>query len=400
MPAGPAPSTGGTAEDGSPPRSVVLFAGGGTAGHVFPAIAVAHALVALRPDIEPVFVGTAERLEGTLVPQAGFRLHHVGVLPLPRRLTFDLVRVPRALAASVRTCTEIIAAEGAVAAVTFGGYVSFPLARAARKARLPLVVHEQNSIPGLANRVAARWADRIAVSFPGSADRFPHPERTAVTGNPVRVDFLERTERQRRTSAYRRFGLERERTTLLVFGGSQGARSINRAVTGSRDLWARPTDLQILHAAGRTLVDDARAEWEAPGGASAPLVSVVDFIDDMARAFAVADVIVCRAGATTIAELTVLGKVSVLVPYPHAARDHQTRNANDLAAVGAARVIVDADLTPEALVAAAEPLLLDPALRAEIGGAARSFGRPDAARNVARLVADLLPPATDAGERT
>jgi UDP-N-acetylglucosamine--N-acetylmuramyl-(pentapeptide) pyrophosphoryl-undecaprenol N-acetylglucosamine transferase len=369
----------------------ILFAGGGTAGHVFPALAVARALTALAPDIEPVFVGTRDRLEDRLVPAAGFRMHHVDALPLPRRLSPGLLRVPGGLRAAVRRCEEIARAEEAVAAVTFGGYVSFPVSWAASRLDLPLVVHEQNAVPGLANRFAGLWVARIAVTFPGSADRFARPDRVVVTGNPVRDEILALDVEARRGDARQRFGLKPDLTTVLVFGGSQGARSLNRAVVRSYGLWSAPGQLQILHAAGANLYGEAAAGWErARAQGSGPLVRCVDFIDDMGDAYAAADVVVCRAGATSIAELTALGKPSVLVPYPHATRDHQMHNARALAQVGGAQVIEDGDLTARRLVDAVEPWIADAAAGRAAADAARAFGRRDAAEQVARLVLDAL----------
>jgi UDP-N-acetylglucosamine--N-acetylmuramyl-(pentapeptide) pyrophosphoryl-undecaprenol N-acetylglucosamine transferase len=374
-------------------RRVVLFAGGGTAGHVFPAVAVAKELARLEPAVEPVFVGTAQRLEGRLVPEAGFRLHHIDVLPIPRRLSPGLLKVPNALRRSVRRCVAIAAEEQAVGAVTFGGYVSFPLDWAAARLQLPLVIHEQNSVPGLANRFAGRWADRIAVTFPGSADRFSHPEKAAVTGNPVREEMLALDQDARRADARAHFGLKADVPTLLVFGGSQGARSINQAAVGTYGRWREPGRLQVLHAAGQTLHRESATAWErARATGAGPLVRCVDFIDDMAAAYAAADVVVCRAGATSIAELTALGKPAVLVPYPHATADHQLHNGRALAHAGGAVVIEDGELDPEGLVAVVEPWLLDPEARATVAAASRAFGRRDAATNVARLILDLLPP--------
>lgn len=403
----------------------VLVAGGGTAGHVFPALAVARELERLAPDVEPVFVGTEDRLEGRVVPEAGYRLHHIDVLPLPRHLTMGLLKVPGALRTAGRRCIEIIREEDAVGAVTFGGYVSFPLDWACDRTLLPLVIHEQNSVPGLANRFAARWADAVAVSFPASAEHFPRPERVAVTGNPVREEILAAVDRLDRVSARRHFDLDPDRTTLLVFGGSQGARSLNQAVVDSHPRWSRPGDLQILHAAGQDLYDEAVAAWRetrgggsgaewggsepegdrdgdgsgpgrdrvrgaAPGGDRDPAVRCVDFIDEMASAYVAADVIVCRAGATSIAELTALGRPALLVPYPHATRDHQLHNARALETAGAATVIQDEDLTGEALVAAVEPWIVDDDRRRRAADMARAFGRRDAARNVARLLLEVL----------
>ena len=367
----------------------ILLAGGGTAGHVFPAVAVARALVAADADVEPIFAGTADRLEDRLVPAAGFRLHHVPALPLPRRLSPGLLRVPGGLRRAVRRCEEILVEEQVAVAVGFGGYVSFPVARAAKRLGIPLVIHEQNAVPGLANQFAARWASRVAVTFPGSADRFPRPDTVVVTGNPVRDEMLALDLDARRPAARRAFGLDPTLPTLLVFGGSQGARSLNRAVVGAHGLWSEPDQLQVVHAAGASLHAETAAAWEEARATHAgPRARCVDFIDDMGDAYAAADVVVCRAGATSIAELTALGRPAVLVPYPHATRDHQLHNALALEQVGGARTIEDSDLSPRALVEAVEPWLMDADARAAAARASRVFGRRDAASQVARLVLD------------
>jgi UDP-N-acetylglucosamine--N-acetylmuramyl-(pentapeptide) pyrophosphoryl-undecaprenol N-acetylglucosamine transferase len=370
----------------------ILLAGGGTAGHVFPAIAVARALTRLAEDVTPVFVGVEDRLEARLVPEAGFELVTIDAASIPRRPSPALLRVPGALRRGVRSCRELIVARRAVAAVSFGGYVSFPLNRAAYREQLPMVIHEQNSVPGLTNRVAARWADRIAVTFPGSVPRFRYQERCVVTGDPVRADVLELDRDSRRREARESLGLDPERATLLVFGGSQGARSINRAVADAHGRW-KGRDLQILHATGRAGLEAAerameKARNDHPDG---PTVRTVGFLEDMAAAYAAADVVVCRAGATSIAELTVLGIPSVLVPYPHATADHQRENAAALQRVGGGVVIEDDELDGSSLVAAVAPLLDDPAAAVAMARAARAFGRPDAADAVARLLLDLVP---------
>jgi UDP-N-acetylglucosamine--N-acetylmuramyl-(pentapeptide) pyrophosphoryl-undecaprenol N-acetylglucosamine transferase len=349
----------------------ILFAGGGTAGHVFPAVAVARAMVDLDPTIEPVFAGTADRLEDRLVPAAGFRIHHVAALPLPRRLSPGLLKVPSGLRAAVRRCEAILREEGAVAAATFGGYVSFPVSRAA-------------------HRFAGRWATRIAVTFPGSAERFAHPDKVVVTGNPVRDEILALDLDARRAEAREAFGLDPDVPTLLVFGGSQGARSLNRAIVRAQNLWSAPDQLQVLHAAGASLYGEAAAAWEKARAQGGPRVRCIDFIEDMGAAYAAADIVVCRAGATSIAELTALGRPSVLVPYPHATRDHQMHNARALAQVGGAQVIDDGELSGRRLVDAVEPWIADGDARDAAARAARVFGRRDAARQVARLVLDQV----------
>jgi UDP-N-acetylglucosamine--N-acetylmuramyl-(pentapeptide) pyrophosphoryl-undecaprenol N-acetylglucosamine transferase len=371
-------------------RRTILIAGGGTAGHVFPALAVAAELRRSAPDLEPVFVGVADRLEAKLVPEAGFRLHTIEAVSIPRRPSPALLRVPGALRAGVARCRELIREEAAAAVVTFGGYVSFPLDRAAWREQIPLVIHEQNSVPGLTNRVAGRWADRIAVTFPGSADGFRHPERTVVSGNPVRAAVLELDRDARRAEARRRFGLAPDVPTVLVFGGSQGARSINRAIIEAHGRW-KLADLQVLHAAGAGGYASSASGWErARAGGAGPTTQLVDFIDAMDDAYAAADVVVCRAGATSIAELTVLGIPAVLVPYPHATADHQTGNARALERAGGAVVIDDDDLDGASLVAAVRPLLEDAERYTRMARAARAFGRRDAAAIVTRTVLGLL----------
>lgn len=363
----------------------ILVAGGGTAGHVFPAVAVARELQRLA-DVEPVFVGVDDRLEATLVPAAGFELRTIRAVPVPRRPSPALLRVPAAVRAAVRACERLLDDVDARAVVAFGGYVAFPASWAAGRRGLPLVLHEQNAVPGLANRVASRWATHIALSFPGSFHRFRRSERCAVTGNPVREEVLTLDRDRWRAGARERLGLEPDRPTLLVFGGSQGARSLNRAVVASYPRWG-DADVQILHAAGRALYGETATAWEqARAAASGPRVRLVDFIEDMSDAYAAADVVMCRSGATSIAELTALGLPSVLIPYPHATGDHQRHNAEALERIGAARVIADHELDGNRLVEVVRPLLTDRGQHGEMTAAARAFGRPDAATNVARLV--------------
>lgn len=368
-------------------RPLVLLAGGGTGGHVYPSLAVAGALGQAGCDVE--FVGTARGLEARLVPEAGFVLHEIEARPLARKLSLSTLRLPLAVVRATRRVTELLTDRGAAAACVLGGYVSVPLTLAARRTRTPLIVHEQNAVPGLANRLAAQWAEAIAVSVPGSASRFRDSDRVVLTGNPVRPGFVAAAEAAGRADALASFDLDPGRRTLLVFGGSQGARSLNDAVIGSLGHWERPERLQILHVAGRTDHDRVRAGWDHALAAApvAPLVRCHAFVDAMERAYAAADVVVCRAGASTIAELTIVGRASVLVPYPHATGDHQTENARALADAGAARVLTDRWLAPQSLVGMCQPWLHDDAARDTAAAAARSLARPDAAERVAALVA-------------
>lgn len=370
----------------------VLLVGGGTAGHVIPGIATAQALLAAHPALRVAYAGLEGSIEQRLVDAAGLDFRAVEAVALPRRLSPTLLRVPFRLARAVRGARRLLATEQVRVVVAFGGYVSLPLALAAARSRVPLVLHEQNSRPGLANRVASRSAHRVAVSFPASIDRFPHPDRCTFTGNPVQqgIHGLDRV--GRRGPSREQFGLAVDRSTLLVFGGSQGARSINAAVVAAVAAWQQ-LGLQVLHLTGTRDHEAAVRRWEEAGvdpGAPGADVRVVPFLADMSAAYAAADIVLCRAGATTIAELTVLGIPSVLVPYPHATADHQQSNADALVAVGAAVGIADEDLDAERLVAAIRPLITEPARAGAMSLAARAWGRPHAAAAVASLVVASL----------
>jgi len=369
----------------------VLLVGGGTAGHVIPAIATAQALLASRPELRVAFAGLAGGIEDRLVDAAGLDFRAVQAVPLPRRPTAALLQVPSRLRRAVKKARRLLEDEEVRVVVAFGGYVSLPLALAAR-GRVPLIVHEQNSRPGLTNRLAARFARGVAVSFPASIDRFPHPERCAFTGNPVqqRIHDLDRV--GLRASSREQLGLAVDRRTLLVFGGSQGARSINTAVVEAIAAWQQ-LGVQVLHLTGVRDHDAAVERWQQAGVDPTALdadVRVIPFLADMSAAYAAADLVLCRAGATTIAELTVLGIPSVLVPYPHATADHQQSNADALVTVGAAIAIADDDLDARRLVAAVEPIITEPARAGAMSLAARAWGRPHAAAAVAALAVAAL----------
>jgi UDP-N-acetylglucosamine--N-acetylmuramyl-(pentapeptide) pyrophosphoryl-undecaprenol N-acetylglucosamine transferase len=365
----------------------ILLTGGGTGGHVSPALATAAALRVLRPDVDVEFVGTERGLESRLVPAAGYVLHTVEARPLRRSLSPANLAVPFVIARAARTVRRLIAERDVVATSVFGGYTSGPLAVAARMAGVPLVIHEQNAVPGMANKIAARWAVKVATSVPGMEEALPRPERVVFTGNPVRADLVGADLSALREEAAAAFELDPDRRTLLVFGGSLGARRINDAVLGSVGRWSVPGRLQILHAAGSRDHERVAAGWSAAGHDDL-LVRCVPFLDRMDLAYALADVVVCRAGASTIAELTACGLPSLLVPYPHAAADEQTANGRALADADAAVLVADGELDAQRLVAQVEPIVTDPARLAAMGAAARRLGRPDAAAAVARIILD------------
>jgi len=378
----------------------VLLVGGGTAGHVLPAIATAQALQRMAPQLTVAFAGMPGSLEERLVVASGYTFHHIDAVPLPRRVSRELLRVLPRLNRAMRSTRVLLDAESVRAVVSFGGYVALPVSLAAR-GRIPQVLHEQNSRPGLANRIAARFADRVAVTFPASVDGFPGSAQKHVTGNPVQQRLRDIDLVARRSGGRVRLGLGPHRRTMLVFGGSQGARSINRAVASAAAAW-QSLGLQVLHVTGHTGYEAGLEAWRAAGvdpDGEGGDVRVVPFLDDMADAYAAADLVVARAGATTIAELSVLGLPAVLVPYPHATADHQRGNAESLVAAGAAVLLDDADLSAATLAEAVAPIVNDVERAGRMSLAARAWARPHAAEALARLALQLLPAAElpDAG---
>jgi UDP-N-acetylglucosamine--N-acetylmuramyl-(pentapeptide) pyrophosphoryl-undecaprenol N-acetylglucosamine transferase len=350
-----------------------VLAGGGSAGHVSPLLALADRLVADDPTTEIVALGTETGLEARLVPARGYRLHPVPKVPLPRRPSLNLLRLPANLRGAVREARRAIDELGADVVVGFGGYVAAPAYLAARQAKLPIVVHEQNSRPGFANRLGARLTEFVAVSFPGT------PLRHAVrTGLPLRSEIVNLNPVAIRPAARASFGLAADRTTLLVFGGSLGAQRLNEVVpTLGSELAA--AGVQVLHVCG---TGKSVAVTPRP---DAPPYTVIEYVDHMELAYAAADLVLGRAGANTVSELTALGLPAVYVPLP-IGNGEQRLNADPVVAAGGGLMVDDAALTPGWLRANLLPLLADPDRRRTMGEAARGFGRLDADRELADLV--------------
>ena len=353
----------------------ILLAGGGTAGHTSPLIATADALRRRRPDVEIVCLGTERGIETRVVPAAGYRLELVPPVPLPRRLSGDLLRVPVRLRASVRAARAVVDRFRPDVVVGFGGYVCTPAYLAARRAKVPLVVHEGNALPGLANRLGARFAAVVATSFPGT--RLP---KAQFVGLPIRraISTLDRAELRELARAH--FGLLTDAPTLLVTGGSQGARRINESVSAAaRDLVA--AGIQVLHVKGPLGDVDVTVET---AGAAVPYV-VVAFVERMELAYAAADAMVGRAGANSVTESAALGLPTVFVPLP-IGNGEQGRNAAAVVAAGGAMLVDDAAFSADWVRAELIPLLLDPDRLAAMSRAAAGLIRRDADDALADLV--------------
>ncbi|GAB3343820.1 undecaprenyldiphospho-muramoylpentapeptide beta-N-acetylglucosaminyltransferase [Modestobacter lapidis] len=360
------------------PLSVVL-AGGGTGGHIEPMLALADALTRCTgaPGGPPrvTCLGTSRGMETRLVPARGYDLRLIPPVPLPRRPTLDLLRVPGRVRRSVAETRALLAELSADVVVGFGGYVALPAYLGAWRSGVPVVVHEQNALPGLANRVGARIAARVAVTVPGT------PLRGAEhVGMPLRPQLTSLDRAGLRAGARAHFGLDADRPTLLVFGGSQGAASLNRAAAGAADALTG-AGVQVLHARGPKNTDVTVAT--RPVG-QAPYV-VVDYLERIDLAYAAADLALCRSGAVTVAELSAVGLPGVFVPLP-IGNGEQRRNVLPLVQAGGGLLVEDAELSPSWLVDHVLPLVTDPAALAGYAEHALAAGTPDADDRLAEMV--------------
>jgi UDP-N-acetylglucosamine--N-acetylmuramyl-(pentapeptide) pyrophosphoryl-undecaprenol N-acetylglucosamine transferase len=360
----------------------VVIAGGGTAGHVFPALALAESLVAGGAEVS--FIGTPTGQEAGLVPAAGFAFHPVEASAFYRELSWRAARAPVAAIRAARACRPLVA--GADVVVGMGGYASAPAVIAGWRAHVGVVLHEQNAVPGLANRMLARRAGAVAVSFEGARSRFPVRVPLALTGNPVRAQIAGVLHDRDRLASegYEQLGLDPGRSTVLILGGSLGALNIDRATAGAIPALRGRADLQLLVLTGKSHTDVV-----IPPEGDDLFVRTVPFLDRMELALAVADVAVARAGASSIAELTVCGVPSILVPYPYATENHQEENAREVERAGAAEVLLDANLSPQVLARRIAAFTDDPDLRKRMSERASAWSKPDAAERLAALVTEV-----------
>ena len=362
----------------------VVIAAGGTAGHVNPALALAEELVDRGHHVR--FVGQRDRLEGELVPKAGYELMPIVVRGFDRSRPWTLVTVLRRMAAAERVLgRDFDAGRAPDVAVGFGAYVEVPLMRWCRAHGVPCVLHEQNSVPGLANKICARWTRVVCVSFPAAAAVFEGRVKgggeVVLTGNPVRRSVTAGS----RAEARRSLGIPDDATVLLVFGGSLGARHVNEGVARlKRELLSRER-LYVLHSTGKgeheatverlALSDEERVRWR-----------VVPYLDDMGGAYAACDLVLSRSGASSVAEIAACAVPSILVPYPLATKDHQTTNAHYLTDAGAAVLVSDDDIDTVGFSGTLLGLLDDPVRRNEMAAAARSLTQARAADALADRV--------------
>ena len=360
-------------------RFKVLIAAGGTGGHVFPAISIADALRDSNLPIEVAFVGTRDKMEWIAVPRAGYKIFSIWISGFHRQLTPKNLMFPFKLIRSVLQSRSILNQFKPDLVISCGGYVAGPIGWVAAKRKIPIIIQEQNSFPGVTNRMLAKNADIIFTAFQDADNHLPEG-KTILLGNPTRKSLLNGFGNE----AYSRFNLDPNKPVLLVLGGSGGARNINEAVKANLEYLHNTLELQILWQSGAKYFDEIRNSLATK---QYPNLRLVDFIDHMPEAYAVASLVISRAGASSCAELLITGKPSILVPSPNVAGDHQTKNAKSMVSSGAAECIDDNSLLRE-LPEIVANIIFDAEKLQAMSKAAKSLAKPDAAEKIADYIVE------------
>ncbi|MGH2809079.1 MAG: undecaprenyldiphospho-muramoylpentapeptide beta-N-acetylglucosaminyltransferase [Actinomycetota bacterium] len=355
----------------------LVVAGGGTAGHVNPAISLGRAM----SGHELIYLGTAAGAEAALVPAAGFRLETIEVRGFDRSRPFSLPGTGARALGAISDARRLLRVLRPEAVLGMGGYVSLPACVAARTLRIPIVLHEQNIVFGLANRVCRRLARRVAVSFEETLELAGR--KGVYVGNPVSPEIVSFGRDAERRRGLERFELEEDRKTLLVFGGSQGAQRVNEAAAALASAWRDRSDVQIVHIVGRK---QAPREHDSGG---ALIYRQTTYVERMIEAYAVADLAVCRGGATTLAEITVVGLPAIIVPYPYHRDRQQELQGRVLERAGAGTVLPDRETTADRLAAEIERVWSDEGRLTAMTIASKNLGRPDAAERLAAVIEEV-----------
>jgi UDP-N-acetylglucosamine--N-acetylmuramyl-(pentapeptide) pyrophosphoryl-undecaprenol N-acetylglucosamine transferase len=358
----------------------IIISGGGTGGHIYPAIAIADALKKRDPLIDILFVGAKGRMEMEKVPQAGYKIEGLWISGFQRKLSMQNLLFPVKVVHSMLQCQKIVKSFRPDVVVGVGGYASGPLVKVAERMGIPTVLQEQNSYPGVTNKLLAKKAKKIFVAYEGMEKFFP-AEKIEITGNPMRSHLSNEVSRD---EAAQYFGLQTNKKTVLAFGGSLGARTINEIMRQSYDLIKDREDIQVLWQIGKLY---AGIYPEMPVAKLGNVKATV-FIDRMDLAYALADVVIARAGAITVSELSLVGKPSILVPSPYVAEDHQTHNARALEKAGAAILVTDKE-APKNAFGVALQLLENDEERSKLEHNIRMLGKPFAAEEIADHIIQL-----------
>ncbi|HEX8255183.1 MAG TPA: undecaprenyldiphospho-muramoylpentapeptide beta-N-acetylglucosaminyltransferase [Thermoanaerobaculia bacterium] len=351
----------------------LMIAGGGTGGHIYPAIAIAREYVTRDASRKVIFIGTERGLEKTIVPKAGFPLEFINVGGLKGKGGLDLLRNIARLPLGFIDAWRAVGRHKPDVVLGVGGYSSGPVLVAAKLRGVPTIIHEANAFPGLANRVVARWVTAVAVAFKEALPRMKRADGV-VTGNPIRKEFFDAAKPARTGNRQR----------LLIFGGSQGSRVLNDAMTGALLFLARHKEtLEIVHQTGPNELQKVVTAYSQSAFSNA---RVVPYLDPIVDEIAAADVVVCRAGAMTIGELSAIGRAAVLVPFAAATNNHQELNARVVERAGGGVVITEAELSPERLAAAISEIAADPERAARMGAASKTLATPDATKTIVDLI--------------
>ncbi|MBR4642402.1 MAG: undecaprenyldiphospho-muramoylpentapeptide beta-N-acetylglucosaminyltransferase [Selenomonadaceae bacterium] len=361
----------------------IIVSGGGTGGHIYPALTLIDAIKNKKPDAEFLYVGTEKGLEADIVPKAGINFTALKLEGgLERRFTLENIsRVANAVW-SIKHASDVVKNFKPNAVVGTGGYVCGPILLAASFMKVPTLIQEQNAVAGITNKILSKFVDKIAVGTRDALKNFPS-NKTIYTGNPIRKEVLA----AKKSDGLKEFGFMEDKPIVLISGGSRGARSINNAMIDVLKSAAQKNSAQFLHVTGKGEFDSVMKKLS---DLDAPNIKIVPYLYNMPTALAMADLAVFRAGATGLAELTARGIPAILIPYPYAAENHQEFNAKSLVEAGAARMILNKDLTAEILSAQLEELLSSPEKLKSMAQASLSLGKPNAADEIADMILKLI----------
>ncbi|MGI6085665.1 MAG: undecaprenyldiphospho-muramoylpentapeptide beta-N-acetylglucosaminyltransferase [Acetivibrionales bacterium] len=356
-----------------------IISGGGTGGHINPGIAIAKEILTNEPDAEILFVGTKNGLEGKLVPREGFDIEYIDVTGLKRKFSIDTFKTIGKLFKSFGSIRKIFKEFEPDAVIGTGGYVCFPVVFSAALRKIPTLIHEQNAFPGISNKILARYADEVAISFEEARSRFKGRVRITLTGNPIRKDLFLLD----RAKARENLGIGADTPLVVVFGGSLGAEDINECVKDMINQHGDEISYNLIFATGMKHYERVMRYIKPPLPDN---IQVVPYIYNMGEVLAAADLAVTRGGAITISELSVLGVPSILIPSPFVAENHQEYNARALESKGAAVVILQNQLTTEILYGQIQKLIKDKELRVKMAAAAKKCGIRNAAQSIHTLI--------------
>lgn len=360
----------------------ILVTGGGTGGHIYPALAFIRYVQKIQPDSEFLYVGTHRGLENKIVPETGISFKTIKIQGFKRKLSLDNIKTVQLFLESIKRSKEILREFKPDVVIGTGGYVSGSVVYAAARMKIPTIVHEQNSVPGMTNKFLSRFADRVGICFPDAAQYFPE-SKTVLVGNPRAQEVVT----SGKSEVLEQYALLPDIPTVLIFGGSQGALKINQAVIQALPKFSQK-DYQVLYASGDRYYNEIKEKFDVEK--INRNLSLQPYIKNMTDVMANVDLLIGRAGATSIAELTALGLPAILIPSPYVTNDHQTKNAQSLVNAGAVKMIPDADLTGESLIDAVDEIMNDSEKREAMAKASRQEGIPDAAERLWSLVNEIV----------